>query len=279
VQALDRSFRRLFERLRSDEPDVISQHAYDAAAFDLSAGMATVHTIHLPPQGEETIEAVRRAEGRLVTVSRSARRAWRAATGRGVELVRNGVRDLGPVDGSVEPIALIAGRIAPEKGTDAAIRVARRAGLAVALVGDVYDRRYHRDQVAPLLRRGESIGPLPREALYRLMGRCAVVLMPIRWEETFGLVAAEAQMAGCPVVGYRRGALPEVVADGIGGRLVEPDDEEALLDAVPEALALDRAAIRARARRELGVEPMIDAYQRILASAASVAEPLERAAG
>ena len=279
VQALARSFQRLFDRLRRDAPDVISQHAYDAAAFDLSAGLATVHTIHLPPQGDDMIAAVGRADGRLVTVSHSAQRAWRATTGRRVELVRNGVRDLGPVHGEVRPVALIAGRIAPEKGTDAAIRVARRARLDVMVVGDVYDQSYHEHRVAPLLRPGELIGPLPREELYRLMGRSAVVLMPIRWEETFGLVAAEAQMAGCPVVGYRRGALPEVVADGIGGRLVVPDDEDALLAAVPDALALDRAAVRSRARRELGVAPMVDAYQRLLRSAASAAGPVARAAG
>ncbi len=76
-----------------------------------------------------------------------------------------------------------------------------------------------------------------------------------------------------------RGALPEVVADGIGGRLVVPDDEDALLAAVPDALALDRAAVRSRARRELGVAPMVDAYQRLLRSAASAAGPVARAAG
>jgi glycosyltransferase involved in cell wall biosynthesis len=86
-------------------------------------------------------------------------------------------------------------------------------------------------------------------------------------------------MAGCPVVGYRRGALPEVVADGAGGRLVTPDDEDALSAAVAEALSLDRSAIRERARRELGVEAMIDAYQRVLLSAASAAEPMRRVAG
>jgi glycosyltransferase involved in cell wall biosynthesis len=279
VRALDRSFERLFARLRWDRPDVVSQHAYDAAAFDLSTGLPAVHTIHLPPAGHEMIAAVRRADGDLVTVSRNAQRAWRTATGRSVGLVRNGVRDLGPVAGRVEPVALIAGRIAPEKGTDAAIRVARRAGLRVALVGDVYDTAFHAHQVAPLLRPGEFIGPVPRQELYRLMGNSAVVLMPVRWEETFGLVAAEAQMAGCPVVGYRRGALPEVVADGAGGRLVAPDDEDALSAAVTEALSLDRSAIRERARRELGVEAMIDAYQRVLLSAASAAEPMRRVAG
>jgi len=105
---------------------------------------------------------------------------------------------------------------------------------------------------------------VPREELFQLMARCAVLLMPVRWDEPFGLVAAEAQMAGCPVVGYRRGALPEVVPHGLGGWLVQPDDERALVLAVHLARGLDRDSIRRRARRELGVEPMIDAYEREL---------------
>jgi glycosyltransferase involved in cell wall biosynthesis len=96
-----------------------------------------------------------------------------------------------------------------------------------------------------------------------------VLLMPIRWDEPFGLVAAEAQMAGCPVAAYRRGALSEVVPHGIGGWLVDPDDEEALLDAVLIARTLERGAIRRRARIELGVDPMVDAYERMLTAVAT----------
>jgi UDP-glucose:tetrahydrobiopterin glucosyltransferase len=269
TRALDRGFERLFERLRTDEPDVVSQHAFDAAAFTLADGLPVVHTLHLPPAGDDVLGAVRRADGRLAAVSRHARQAWRSATGREVGLLRNGVRDLEPADGPTLPIALIAGRISPEKGTDAAIRVARRAGLAVLVAGDVYDAHFHASSVAPLLRPGEWIGPVSREELFQLMARSAVLLMPIRWDEPFGLVAAEAQMAGCPVAGYRRGALSEVVPHGIGGWLVDPDDEEALLDAVLIARTLERGAIRRRARIELGVDPMVDAYERMLTAVAT----------
>ena len=108
------------------------------------------------------------------------------------------------------------------------------------------------------------------------MARCAVLLMPVRWDEAFGLVAAEAQMAGCPVVAYRRGALAEVVRHGSGGWLVDPGDEEALVSAVYRARTLDRDSIRRRARAELGVDRMVDAYERALRSVASGA-PVEMA--
>lgn len=262
--ALDEGFARMFSLVARDRPDVISQHAFDAAALRARPGSPMLHTLHLAPMDAGIIAAARQAAGQLATVSAAMQRSWQAATNREVVILRNGVRELEPAGGAIVPVALIAGRIAPEKGTDIAIRVARRAGLAVLAVGDVYDADYHRQAVAPLLRPGEWIGPVSREELCQLMARSAVLLMPVRWEEAFGLVAAEAQMAGCPVVAYRRGALPEVVEHGVGGWLVDPDDEASLASAVPLALGLDRDRIRSRARRRLGVERMIAAYERVL---------------
>src|SRR5919108_3059147 len=122
--------------------------------------------------------------------------------------------------------------------------VARRAGLEPVLVGEVYDRGYFAREVVPLLDGVHVFRTLPRQRVFALMQRAAVTLVPIEWEETFGLVAAEAQMAGCPVVGYARGALPEVVPQGIGGVLVPAGDEDALVDAIPLARGLDRIQVR-----------------------------------
>lgn len=269
VAALETGFETLFARLRRDRPDVVSQHAFDAAAFRLAEGLPVLHTLHLPPDDGEVVDAARRSTGRLAAVSRSAQRAWRTVAGGDVGVLRNGVPDREPADGVTVPVALVAGRISPEKGTATAIRVARRAGLAVLVAGDAYDTDYYAAEVEPLLRPGEWVGAVAREELFELMARCAVLLMPIRWDEPFGLVAAEAQMAGCPVAGFRRGALPEVVPDGIGGWLVDPDDADALVEAARHAMVLDRAAIRERARRELGVGAMVAAYERELIAIAA----------
>ena len=268
--ALNRGFVRLFARLRSDAPDVISQHAFDAAAIELAEGMPVLHTLHMPPIVEEVVAAARATRATLATVSNMSRAAWQRAGISELTVLRNGVPDRALARGATVPVGLIAGRISPEKGTHIAIRVARAAGLAVLVVGDIYDERYFADMVEPLLRPGEWIGPVPREELFQLMARSAVLLMPVRWNEPFGLVAAEAQMAGCPVVGYRRGALPEVVPHRVGGWLVEPDNEDALVAAAHLARGLDRSRIRSRAQRELGVEPMIDAYERALTAVAAM---------
>jgi len=202
--------------------------------------------------------AARASASRFATVSQAARHDW-AAAGIPCLLLRNGVPDFRLRGLPVQRSALIAGRISPEKGTAVALRVARAAGLEARLVGTVYDREYHAREV------GVPVQPVPRAELWRLMERSAVTLMPVDWEEPFGLVAAESQLAGCPVAGYRRGALPEVVPEGIGGFLVDPGDEPALVRAAIRAQALDRAACRASARRRLLIGPVAEAYEAALA--------------
>ncbi len=263
-RALAHGFERLFSEVEHFAPEAISQHAFDAPAIRLSEDMPVVHTLHLPPIDRDVVDAARATRRSLVTVSHAANRDWSAAGVHGIRVVRNGVPDHGPPSGATSNIALIAGRISPEKGTAIAIKAARAAGLAPLVVGEIYDRDYFDREVAPVLGNGEFVGPVARRRLSDLMATSAVVLMPIEWEEPFGLVAAEAQMAGCPVVGYRRGALPEIVIEGVGGFLVQPGDEPALVEAAQRARDLDRAVIRERAQRDLGVERMVDEYEQVL---------------
>jgi glycosyltransferase involved in cell wall biosynthesis len=267
-EALRRGFERLFEEVRARRPDVVSQHAFDAPAFELAATLPAVHTLHLPPIDRDVVRAARGCGQPLVAVSEASSRDWRAAGVAQPTVIRNGVSEVAFVPRQPEAFALIAGRVSPEKGTDVAIVAARQAGLTPCVVGDIYDREYFDECVAPLLSPGEDVRSVPRAELLALMSRVAVTVMPVRWEETFGLVAAEAQMAGCPVVGYRRGALPEIVVDGVTGFLVAPDDAAALPAAIAAARELDRGQIVSSARARLGIGPMIDGYERVLTSAA-----------
>ncbi|HEY4025762.1 MAG TPA: glycosyltransferase [Candidatus Dormibacteraeota bacterium] len=264
LPALREAFGRLFAAARRDGFDAVTQHAFDAEAFELASGLPVLHTLHLPPLVPAVVASARRSGAPCVTVSEAMRRAWTAAGLPGVGVVRNGVPAFPLPVVPVAPRALIAGRVSPEKGTAAAVRAARRAGLEPLLVGSVYDRRYWEREVAV------PVGPVERPELWRLMAGSAVALMPVEWDEPFGMVAAEAQMAGCPVVAYRRGALPEVVEEGAGGVLVAPGDLDAMVAAVPEALALDRRAVRESALRRLTIDRAAAAYEEALAAVAAV---------
>ena len=138
---------------------------------------------------------------------------------------------------------LFAGHLWPEKGALDAIAIATGAGMSLTIVGYPYDDAHAaeiRRQAAEA--RAAVLRPVPRERLWHRMARAAAVLCPVRWDEPFGLVAAEAQSAGTPVVGYRRGALPEVVRDGVSGVLVEPGHWRAAARALRDAVRLDQGS-------------------------------------
>jgi UDP-glucose:tetrahydrobiopterin glucosyltransferase len=247
----------MFRGIEASRPDVVSQHAFDAPAFGMAKTLPSLHTLHLPPIEPAVVAAVRLIPAaRLATVSQSCRRDWEAAGVRIGRVIRNGVSDSPVNRDQVEDVALIAGRISPEKGVDHALRAARLAGVRCRIAGSLYVPGYVVDLVG-----AEVLGSLPRDELRRIMGRSAVTVCAIRWEEPFGLVAAEAQMAGCPVAAYRRGAMPEVVEEGVSGFLATPDDVQDLARAITSCRTLDRRIVRASAQRRLGLEGMLNGYE------------------
>ena len=250
----------IFQAVRRSEPDVVSQHAFDAPALDLAAGLPVLHTLHLPPLVPAVVDAARRIPAkRLATVSESCRRSWQAVGIDVGQVLRNGVAEMRLPDMQVDDSVLIAGRISPEKGVDHALKAARGAGRPVRIVGAFYDPGYEID-----LDGADLMGELTREELRRVMARSAATVCAVRWDEPFGLVAAEAQMAGCPVAAYRRGAMPEVVEDGVGGILAEAEDIDALATSINKCIALDRQAVRSSARLRLGLEDALDRYEAAL---------------
>jgi glycosyltransferase involved in cell wall biosynthesis len=255
--------------LRADPPAVVHAHALDWPAFYAlaAAGLPTVHTLHLGPVDPAAAAAARAAAAtgprpRFVAVSRACARQWRGLVP--VDAVIGNGADPAAVPFSASPqpdLALVAGRIAPEKGTHLALQAARRVGLRVLLVGDVYDQAYFDEKVAPLLGADvERVGPVPQRRLARLYGRAAVALVASLWEEPFGMVALEANLAGTPVAGFARGALPEVVGSA-GGVLSERATVRGLAAAVRDALALDRARVRREAARRHGLDRMVERYR------------------
>jgi glycosyltransferase involved in cell wall biosynthesis len=251
--------------------DVVHNHAFDAPAVSLATALRSpvVHTLHLPPD-EAVAQALRDAARcdrppTIACVSKSQASAWRRVV---------------PVDAILPPYiptrsipfspvagdgVVFAGRLSPEKGAAEAIEIARAAGVRIDVFGDSYDDEYTRERIDP--RRAEPgvvvHSGVPQATLWKAMARAAVVLCPARWEEPFGMVAAEGQACGTPVVAFRRGALGEVLVEGVTGFLVAPDDVEAAADAVSGAPALSRLECRDHAERDLDIERSLDAHERL----------------
>ncbi|HEY7357630.1 MAG TPA: glycosyltransferase [Ktedonobacterales bacterium] len=272
------AFRRVFTLLQQELSayDLIHAHAFDWPAFAFGALLATrlpvIHTLHLPAVDPKINALLRdlRASGnptRLVTVSQACADGYRPYADMDA-IISNGIDTdaipFGPVadaDGSV----LFAGRLSPEKGVTDAIEIARRAGRHLSLAGGIYDTAYFERAIQPQLHARkhdlEYVGLVSRPDLWSLMGRATAVLLPIAWEEPFGLVAAEAMAAGCPVIAYARGALPEVVSNGETGFLIPPGDVDAAAQAIVDAPSLSRAACRERAQHYFSIAHMLDNYE------------------
>ncbi|NBB16265.1 glycosyltransferase [Caulobacter sp. SLTY] len=141
------------------------------------------------------------------------------------------------------------GRISPEKRPDRAIAIAKAAGmpLKIAAKVDNADKQYFAEVIEPLIAGDPSIefiGEINEVQKSAFLGGAEALLFPIDWPEPFGLVMIEAMACGTPVVAWRNGSTTEVIEPGETGWLVESLDDA--VAAVRKALALDRAAIRAR---------------------------------
>lgn len=152
------------------------------------------------------------------------------------------------------------GRIERIKGTHTAIDIAEQSGRRLVIAGNVSDDAYFEAEVRPRLSdRIEYVGPVDDVQKNELLGRALAFLMPIEWEEPFGIVMAEALACGTPVIGTPRGSVPEVVIDGGTGFVRTTVD--GLAGAVGEVRQLDRAACRADCEARFSDRAIVDAYE------------------
>lgn len=167
---------------------------------------------------------------------------WAATVYHGLDLAR--MYQAG--DGSGGYLAFVS-RLSPEKGPDLAIKVAQKAGMKIVVAGPVPEQNsdYFEKEVKPLLDHPdvEFIGELDDAGKNEVIGKAAGFLVPIQWDEPFGLAFIEALATGTPVISCRRGSLPELLEDGRHGFLVD-SDEDALVDACRKLPSIDRDECR-----------------------------------
>ncbi len=154
------------------------------------------------------------------------------------------------------------GRLSPEKGPDRAIAIARAVGMPLKIAAkiDKADEPYFRATIAPLLVGGdvEFVGEINEKSKASFLGEARALLFPIEWPEPFGLVMIEAMACGTPVLAFGCGSVPEIVDNGVTGRIVS-SFEEAIV-ALGDVLCMDRRRIRARFVERFSANRMAEDY-------------------
>jgi glycosyltransferase involved in cell wall biosynthesis len=256
---------------RASSFDLIHAHAEYAPlslAFSRLSTVPLVHTVHHQPTPPEAALWARYGAAPFIAVSHEQARALAGLRVAGV--VHHAV-DVDAYDFRADPedYLLFLGRFTEGKGVLAAIEAARRSGHRLLLAAAEND--YYRQHVAPLVdgQQVQYVGEVSHGEKVALLGRARALLYPVQAAEPFGLVLAEAGVCGTPVAALRRGAVAELVDEGVTGATFEAIDD--LVAGLPRVLALDRSRVRASAARRFGADRMVDGYVALYTALAGAA--------
>ncbi len=256
--------------------DVLHVHSpFSSLAAAVETTVPAIHTLHgsfTPEMSRLYAQVADRAW--FVAISEAQRRTNEALRYAGV--VYNGIDvDRYPFVTEKDDYLLFLGRAAPEKGWLRAVETARLTGrrlISAVKISHPTEIEEWEGRIRPILPEGsEVLGEIGHEEKASLLAHAQAVLFPIDWDEPFGLVMTEAMACGTPVIATPRGSVPEVIADGETGWIV---DVESYPEEAAERLAkldsIDPAACRDRVWRLFSKEAMVAGYERIFAQVVSL---------
>jgi glycosyltransferase involved in cell wall biosynthesis len=248
--------------------DVIHNHAGELPmAMASLVGTPMLTTAHCLTTADTRV-IWSRYRGAYNTISRSETQQFQgiAPEARFMGHVYNAIEaDSFPLETNKGEDLLFLSRLAPEKGPQHAIAVAKRLGRRLILAGKVdrFDSKFFEEVVQPLID-GEQIvflGEADAAQKRELYRHAKCLLMPLTWDEPFGLVMPEAMACGTPVIAFRRGSAPELIVHGKTGFVVDTVDEMA--NAVEDCGKIDPFACRAHVESAFSPRAMAEAYVQI----------------
>ena len=266
VDHVGRAFDAIESAADGDRFDVIHDHCgFTGIAMANRIGTPLVHTLHGPfTPDTAAFYAYHGPKATLVGISRAQ--------------LASAPPGLGPIDAIPNPIDLRAwplqerkgdyllwvGRMTPEKGPQRAIAAARAVDVPLVLAGVIQpgQQAFFDREIAPHLdgHRVRFVGEVGGSAKRSLFARARGLLMPIRWDEPFGMVMVEALACGTPVIAFAEGAARELVVEGRTGFLVA--DERAMADAIGQLPRITARDCRTWVSEHCDVEVVAAAYER-----------------
>lgn len=255
----------MLERAQTGEFDcVIFNHFESALPFgSLYPKVPIVHILHdyIDDERREVIEMHVSKNQHFISISDSQRRAapdinYAATVYNGIDIEQFAYEE------DAEDYLLFSGRITPTKGVKEAVQVAVQAKKRLLIAGSLSksDYSYFDENVKPFLDdKILFLGMLEREQLIKYYQKATALLMPIQWEEPFGLSMAEANSCGTPIIAFRRGSIPEVIQDGKNGYIVNNTAE--MIMATEKIDKIKRSDCHARAKKYFSTETMVKGYE------------------
>lgn len=234
----------------------------------LCAGIPLLYRFDNPIRQDDVDRLIGLSRGPLSLVAVSNKQREEFAIGR-MQTIYNSV-DLEQLKYSKlvggEYLAFL-GRLTFNKGVDSAIRVAQRTGLPLKIAGNISDeprgRQFFEREVAPHFHGNvEWVGEIDDRAKSEFLGDAIALLVPIRWEEPFGIVVPEALACGTPVIAMSRGSMPELIQDGVTGFLVSNEDE--MIEAVEHIQEINRRTCRLDAEQRFASDDMVEKHLAII---------------
>lgn len=251
-----------------EEFDIIHDHAtFYTAPFTPFFRPPVVSTLHRPltPETQKVFEKYPNIN--YVPVSEDQRTS--AAALHHVNTIHNGV----PIErftfnNEPDDYLLWISKIIPGKGILEAIEVAKSSGSKLKIAGNIVgeeNERFFKYEVLPHIdgTQIEFVGEVDFDTKHKLFRNARAFLAPFKRREPFGLVLTEAMVCGTPVIGFKDGAIPEIIEDGVTGFVV--NDTSEMCEAVRKIGSLDRANCRARVVDHFSTERMIDDYENLYA--------------
>ncbi|MBW3021170.1 glycosyltransferase, partial [Candidatus Woesearchaeota archaeon] len=157
---------------------------------------------------------------------------------------------------------IFLGRIEKIKGCHIAIKMAKKTNKKLIIAGNISDKDYFEKEIKPFLNeRIVYVGEVNDHQKNILLGKSSALLMPIEWDEPFGIVMAEALACGTPVIGLNRGSVPELVKNGVDGFIC--NDEKEMFDAINNIGLIDRKMSRKTCEENFSSEVIARNYLRL----------------
>lgn len=257
----------MFKRARAGEYDILHFH-HAPVALALARRYRSVQVLYTQndpvyPWYKELYELYQSPNQHYVSISNNQRKD--APDLNYAATVYNGINtDDFSFSAKHEDYLLFMGRIVPEKGVKEAIQIAEATDHRLLIIGPVppSSQGYFDQYIKPYLNdKILYLGFIERDKILPYVQKAKALLLPLQWEEPFGLTAIEAMSCGTPAIAINRGSMGEIIIDGKTGYLVQSVGE--MIEAVRKINKINRRSAREHVKSNFGLKQMVDGYEQV----------------